>query len=685
MVEWPGMTEAVARIRGFVRASFGPSAIAQVTLWLLLLLGLAIPVAHAVRVEPLVPILLGFGLVFLASRIELSDRAARRALLACFSLFVVGQVLLCSNHVAEPFSDFRRQWLTAVEYAENGLGIPDRPQTQRAIPLYYPLVLLFGPSPTVYVVANVVMSSLTFLMTTWVARRHFGWSAAAKTSFLLLFAFEVYFANTIPTHEVPGAFGVVLFVLLLVELERLFQAPRSPRAAAVMVGLAAAASLTITWTQWQRGTGVFCIVALLVHGAAAVVRGARRGWQRLGVAALIAATSVLSLRLLEGGGLIADPSPKHFTSTDMNLLAFSSHDGDGSFDDKFRKHKLVSAMDSEELVRLSRAMFAETLRTGAVEKYDNFLSREVTLLRFGKTSVWYFRGATSARWISISTLRAAYESARVYVSPVLWAIALLTAVAALRSRDVLLDHRLSPLVVMLAFLTVIGALGESQTRYSFFLVYLISIYAGSPWLLDRSRAEASGGQPAAPRWPLRVAQVAASVAAVAAVVALLVAAAPHLHGVSLANFGDARIAVAAGPARPHGRARPAVTVEQNLLTIRDPSVDSSDLTVTATEDLVARAGIDNVLRFVVANTAGDNGKRGSKKAADLVVPGRSLRVFIDGRPAQVVDLSAGAQPRAVSIAGIAYGRHRVKLELALGDTAADPRRIVTTVAYLGFY
>jgi hypothetical protein len=163
------------------------------------------------------------------------------------------QIFFATNQAIEPFSDFATQWAAAVRFVSEGVTLPDRPQLQRALPFYYPLVLVFGPAPGVYVTANVVMTTLSWLMTVWIAKRCFGWSGAAWTGVLLLFAYEPYLANNISSHDLLGAWGLLLFLLLLSEFE--YGLRRGADSIARTVGFACVAAIVIAWTEWQRGIG----------------------------------------------------------------------------------------------------------------------------------------------------------------------------------------------------------------------------------------------------------------------------------------------------------------------------------------------------------------------------------------------------------------------------------------------
>jgi hypothetical protein len=662
-------------LRSFVGQALGFRALAHTALAVILLLCLAIPVAHALRLGPIWPSLIGFALVLGLARVQLSHRTAVIAIAVCFAAYLTTQLLVLANHWVEPVSDFARQWNVAIDYAENGITQPFSPQTQRGLPFYYPLVVLFGKSSTVYLTANVVLSSSTFLMSAWIARRYFGWAAAAKTSLLLLFGFEVYFANTFPSHDVLGSFGVVLFLVLLTESEVLVGAGRfsRPRIAAISA-LALAMSLTITWVEWQRTMGMFCALALLFWGIASFIQRAARWRLRLAIGVTVLALSAVQNCGLKSGGLKAIQPPTDLTSSEMSLLVFGSDEGDGRFADWYRNARMATALQPDEITSLSKVSFVESLRSNPRRKYRNYLDRQLNFLRTGQDSGWYLT-IDSPRWLDAKDLRKLYNKAEKWTPPLWWALALMVAIAAMFRRDVLFDHRAAPVIIVTAFMTIMGLVAETQARYAMFFVFLWPIYAGAPFVANPLGGLVGPAPIDRRKLRLTILRVTTSVAVVIAVPALLLGVAPRLFGPRLADFHYAEIIIGKTPtsvSKDTG-APPQRSVRRNVLTFGDDVTGSHDLTVTTTTSVSAKRDA-STLRFVIYNEIGEPLESpGQEPKRPDVMPNRALRVVVDGQLRQTIDLANPFTPRAYQIEGFDEGEHVVRLELDLGGATSISR------------
>lgn len=127
----------------------GAIGVAGLRLGVLLLV--LIPLLHHTASSIRDLILTGFALLgLLAISIwRPSRRDAIRLLTISLAAFVLLQVFFATNQASEPFSDFHTQWEAAARHVSEGFSLPDRPQTQRSVPFYYPLILMFGSAPSV--------------------------------------------------------------------------------------------------------------------------------------------------------------------------------------------------------------------------------------------------------------------------------------------------------------------------------------------------------------------------------------------------------------------------------------------------------------------------------------------------------------------------------------------------------
>jgi hypothetical protein len=708
-----GVTASASqRVRDFLRQALGLRELICVGAAAFLLVFFAIPYAHVLKAGPVWPTVFGFVLVVVVSRIPISQRAAFIMIGVCLAAYLAMQLIVLSHHHIEPSNDFKTMWEKAKEYAENGLGVPDRPQTQRAIPFYFWVIKIFGSSQSVYLTSNVILHTLSYGMVVWIARRFFGWPAAAKTAFVLLFGIEPLFANTFPSHDVFGVFSIVSFLFLLVEIDARVETDSRPRLGVIGV-LALVMSMVIAWADWQRGTGVFCSLALVFYGVAAFVRRPAHWRIRIVLVAGVCAFSTMQGCGLKRAGLAADMPARELTSPEMSMLVFGSDEGDGRFGDWYRNARMANALENEEVARLARFAPFDSLRENPQRKFRKLLERHEVILRTGIDEAWYINDIQSPRWFDQEQLRRLWRRGMAWTRPIWWAMALLVGIAAIFRRDVLFDVRAMPLIVIAMFMAAMGMLGEAQSRYAMFFVFLWPIYAGAPFLRDPLPGLRAKLGP--PRQIARgLARVAVSLLVVIAIPIALLAVESVVSKPGLVDFHHAGITVGKTPDR-EGRAGapPWWKAVRNHLVIADAAMGSEGVTVTVTA--TARAPHDDsTLHVVVYNQLGKplDGWRTSSKPISAMpgvsetVAGRALRVEVDGVPRRTIDLSEQMLPAAFSITGFSEGVHAITLRLDLGDkhrqtmsdkcshrwTPPDPNGrnpssncFNTSIGYVGFY
>lgn len=703
----PGVDGVMAstgqRLRGFLSEALGIRELTSVGAAAFLLVLFAVPFAHVLQLGPLGPSVFGFVLVLVVSRIPISRRAALVMIGVCFAMYLTLELVVLSHHHLEPSNDFRTMWEVAKDYATNGLRVPDRPQTQRAIPFYFPVVKIFGTSQSVYLTSNVILHTLSYGMAVWIARRFFDWPAAAKTALFLLFGFEPMFANTFPSHDVFGVFTVVLFLLLLVEVDARLETTSRPRLTAIGV-FAVVMSMVIAWADWQRGTGVFCTLALVFYGVGAFVRRPAQWKLRLCIVAFVCAFSTLQSCGLKRAGLAADMPAKELTSPEMSMLVFGSDEGDGRFGDWYRNARLANALTNEEVAKLGRYAPIESLRDNPKRKFRRYLERQEIFLRTGIDEAWYVNDIESPRWFDQEELRRLWRRAMAWTRPIWWAIALLVGIAVIFRRDLLFDIRAIPLVLIAMFMASMGMLGEAQSRYAMFFVFLWPLYAGSPYLanpLPGLRAKLG-----APRRIARgVARVAVSLLVVVAIPVVLLRLSSCVSPSGLVDLHDTEVTIGKTPQTSTASgAPPWWKLTRNTVAIADAAMGSNTWTVTLATSGSAPHD-DSTLRFVVYNELGqsiDPYGGAQLPGKTEVVSGRVLRVSVDGVLRKTVELSHASLPVAVAIPGISEGDHAIKLELDLGGEhrrtlwgpkgekcvhrwTSAPGCFNTSIGYLGFY
>jgi len=158
-------------------------------------------------------------------------------------------------------SDFQSMWRIVTETITSGW--PEKishVHQQRVLLFYVPLARLFGDSPLVYKIGNVVVLMLSSLMSFSLARRWFGENAARASLFLVLFVPETFFNLCIPTHDIPGAFFFLCSLWMLDTL--LLSLDKKSWMASLMAGLFL--GIFVEFLEIQRSTSLVFLLAILV-------------------------------------------------------------------------------------------------------------------------------------------------------------------------------------------------------------------------------------------------------------------------------------------------------------------------------------------------------------------------------------------------------------------------------------
>lgn len=109
-------------------------------------------------------------------------------------------------------SDFMSMWQHALKMVAHTDFAVRSVYDERALPVLVPLVLIFGPNPTVVPIVNLIMLLLIQLAGYDLARRILGHRAAQGFVVLWLGAIEPVFALRITSHDLWGLFFLVVFL-----------------------------------------------------------------------------------------------------------------------------------------------------------------------------------------------------------------------------------------------------------------------------------------------------------------------------------------------------------------------------------------------------------------------------------------------------------------------------------------
>lgn len=113
-------------------------------------------------------------------------------------------------------SDFLEMWNYAKKTAESHAFMrPTSLQHERTWASLTPLVLIFGTSPWVYKIANIVMITITAIISSDLVRRWISMRAAILNFIIIMMTPETYFASIITTHDIPGSLYLLVCIWLL--------------------------------------------------------------------------------------------------------------------------------------------------------------------------------------------------------------------------------------------------------------------------------------------------------------------------------------------------------------------------------------------------------------------------------------------------------------------------------------
>jgi len=158
-------------------------------------------------------------------------------------------------------SDFESMWKIATKTI--AAGWPERithVHQERVLLFLIPLARLFGNSPLVYKIGNVLILMLSSLMSFSLARRWFGENVARASLFLILLVPETFFNLCIPTHDIPGAFLFLCSLWLLDTL--LLSVDKKSWIACLITGLFL--GISVEFMEIQRSTSLVFWLAVLM-------------------------------------------------------------------------------------------------------------------------------------------------------------------------------------------------------------------------------------------------------------------------------------------------------------------------------------------------------------------------------------------------------------------------------------
>ena len=205
--------------------------------------------------------LAGCGLYWFIKRSRINERTF--LIIYCLASIIIRMAYVLTIE-PDMVSDFRRMWEASGELVQNpslffGGQIPNA-YYQRAWPYLFPLRYLFGSSHLAFAIPNVFTVLGTSLLAYWLSRRFFGVRVAQAAALIMLLAPQLTFCCALSSHDIPGAFLMLLSFTLL-ERAYFYLNQENLVNGIFFSGLA---GLALTVLKVQRHTDFFVICALTV-------------------------------------------------------------------------------------------------------------------------------------------------------------------------------------------------------------------------------------------------------------------------------------------------------------------------------------------------------------------------------------------------------------------------------------
>jgi len=377
-------------------------------------------------------------------------------------------------------SDFESMWKIVTETITTGWPENiNHVHQQRVLLFYVPLARLFGNSPLVYKIGNVLVLMLSSLMIFSLARRWFGENAARASLFLILLVPETFFSSCIPTHDIPGAFFFLCSLWMLDTL--LLSVDKKSWISCLITGLFL--GISVEFLEIQRSTSPVFWLAVLMFIAyrASQTQGiSLRDTpkksshflnKRVYLILLFVFFSFLASKgvhvLLESNGLILSDKKK---SNDTIFRFVSGSDSFGTGEDAYQWESYSSYSKNGNTYNSSIAvnkLLSDTYYN-SFDRIPNYLKRAKKLYQLGTQANYYYSGS-----IQLPSSRLKGKKIGDFLTNHNMVFVLFFEMAFILSSILMLitnriNPRAFPSLLTLSFLS--GALlisGESQPRYMY--------------------------------------------------------------------------------------------------------------------------------------------------------------------------------------------------------------------------
>jgi len=377
-------------------------------------------------------------------------------------------------------SDFESMWKIVTETIT--AGWPDKitqVHQERVLLFFVPLARLFGNSPLVYKIGNIVVLMLSSLLSFSLARRWFGENVARASLFLILLVPETSFNLCIPTHDIPGAFLFLCSLWLLDTL--LLSIDKKSWITCLITGLFL--GISVEFLEIQRSTSLVFWLAVLMFIAyrASQTRGISLrdtpkkiplfSNKRAYLILLFVFFSFLASKgvyvLLESNGLILSDKVK-FEASIFDFLKGSDSWGTGTYFYQWENYHSYTKDGSTYNSSIAVDKILSDTYYNSFDRISNYLMRAERLYALGSQAYFYYRSS-----IQLPSSRLKGKKIADFLTNHNMVFVLFFEMAFILSSIIMLitnriNPRAFPSLLTLSFLSgALLILGENQPRYMY--------------------------------------------------------------------------------------------------------------------------------------------------------------------------------------------------------------------------
>jgi hypothetical protein len=404
--------------------------------------------------------------------------------------YLLAASALCAGYVSRVspnyVSDFQRMWDAASQLASGGLHPVNGIIQQRALPVLYPVIKLFGPHPLAIEIANAAMFAAIGLFGYDALRLGQGHRMAQAFCLVWLCSFEPVMAIAIPTHDLWGLFFIAAAIWAIA---RVFSAFSGTRVGVRLLGWTALAGLLLELVQLQREVGLILLLACVLSMVFLAVWYRRDGRFIALPAVTLVAAYALSGALLGWGGARAPAQGEQDLNT-ARLAGFSASFSDGRFPFGMAMRKtFLDPVPRPEAQALAHSIFLSDIVEQPEGRVANVVKRMSSLAQPGSQIYFYAAGVPKPRIQAIQVFD-------LLSALIVFGLGTLAVARLLHpSRRWLRPTTATMVLFSGGMLAIFCMVSELQPRYAFFMWFTSAMLVAEGFFADARRVEgAAHGQ-----------------------------------------------------------------------------------------------------------------------------------------------------------------------------------------------